>query len=35
MDLNGEYLIPASKDTVWKELNNPEALKKALKDVNL
>ena len=27
----GEYLIPASKDIVWKELNNPEALKKAIK----
>ena len=31
MDLKGEYLIPASKDTVWKVLNNPEALKKAIK----
>ena len=31
MDLKGEYLIPASKDKVWKELNNPEALKKAIK----
>ena len=31
MDLKGEYLIPASKDTVWKELNNPEALIKAIK----
>ena len=31
MDLKGEYLIPASKEKVWKELNNPEALKKAIK----
>ena len=31
MDLKGEYLIPASKDIVWKELNNPEALKKGIK----
>ena len=30
MDLKGDYLIPASKDTVWKELNNPDALKKAI-----
>ena len=31
MDLKGEYLIPASKEKVWEELNNPEALKKAIK----
>ncbi len=31
MDLKGEYLIPANKETVWKELNNPESLKKAIK----
>jgi carbon monoxide dehydrogenase subunit G len=31
MDLKGEYLIPASKDKVWEELNNPESLKKAIK----
>ena len=35
MDLKGEYLIPASRDAVWKELNNPEALKKLLKGVSL
>ena len=31
MDLKGEYLIPAPKDKVWEELNNPESLKNAIK----
>jgi len=31
MDLKGEYLIPASKEKVWKELNDPDTLKKAIK----
>ena len=31
MDLKGEYLIPAPKQKVWEELNNPEALKNAIK----
>jgi hypothetical protein len=31
MELKGAYLIPASKDKVWEELNNPDSLKKAIK----
>ena len=31
MELKGRYLIPAPKEKVWKELNNPDTLKKAIK----
>ena len=31
MELKGEYLIPAPKQKVWEELNDPEALKNAIK----
>src|SRR5210317_1544121 len=31
MELKGKYLIPAPKEKVWKELNNPDTLKKAIK----
>tara|TARA_B100000676_G_C18061199_1_gene837891 strand:- start:1501 stop:2079 length:579 start_codon:yes stop_codon:yes gene_type:complete len=31
MELEGKYLIPAPKQKVWEELNNPEALKNAIK----
>ena len=34
MDLKGEYLIPAPKDKVWEELNNPESLKNAIKIID-
>ena len=31
MEVKGKYLIPAPKEKVWKELNNPDTLKKAIK----
>ena len=31
MELEGKYLIPAPKKKVWEELNDPEALKNAIK----
>ena len=31
MNLKGEYIIPASKNTVWEHLNNTETLKKSIK----
>lgn len=30
MDMTGEYRIPASKQTVWEALNNPEILKASI-----
>ncbi len=30
MDMNGEYRIAASRDTVWDALNNPDALKESI-----
>jgi hypothetical protein len=30
MDLTGEYRIPASREAVWKALNDPEILKQAI-----
>ncbi len=30
MDLNGEYRIPAPRETVWAALNNPEILRQAI-----
>ena len=31
MNLKGEYIIRASKNTVWEHLNNTETLKKSIK----
>ena len=30
MDMTGEYRIPASRETVWKALNDPEVLKRSI-----
>lgn len=30
MDMTGEHLIPAPRDTVWRALNDPELLKRAI-----
>jgi carbon monoxide dehydrogenase subunit G len=30
MDMTGEYRIPASRDTVWRALNDPEVLKRSI-----
>jgi uncharacterized protein len=30
MDMTGEYRIPASRETVWKALNDPEVLKQCI-----
>jgi carbon monoxide dehydrogenase subunit G len=30
MDMTGEHLIPASRETVWQALNDPELLKRAI-----
>jgi len=30
MDMSGEYRIPASRQTVWEALNDPEILKKTI-----
>lgn len=30
MDLSGEYLIPAPRETVWRALNDPEVLKQCI-----
>ena len=30
MDLSGEYVIPASRETVWEALNNPDILRECI-----
>ena len=30
MDMTGEHLIPAPRETVWRALNDPELLKRAI-----
>ncbi|MBO0903671.1 CoxG family protein [Jiella sonneratiae] len=30
MDLKGEYRLPASRETVWEKLNDPEVLKRCI-----
>jgi uncharacterized protein len=30
VDINGEYVIPADRDTVWNALNDPEVLKECI-----
>ncbi|MEN3793192.1 carbon monoxide dehydrogenase subunit G [Fulvimarina sp. MAC3] len=30
MELKGEYRLPASRETVWKELNDPETLRQCI-----
>ncbi|MCB2053504.1 MAG: carbon monoxide dehydrogenase subunit G, partial [Geminicoccaceae bacterium] len=30
MDMSGEYVIPADRETVWKALNDPDVLRRAI-----